>query len=194
MNPCLNPIESTWLSTLIVYLLSCHTFFPREKDVIFYLNCTLLKPEGNTRVGHLLSGHCTHQQIRSSSTLIIDILILATLLFMKMVVVWVFTADCSSVPDWLWDVGYNSMHPPKSFLLHHKTASVLSNWEKAVTASYISLTLGSVCGLPLQSLPSDPGSIWLAWILISFGSNCTHNRHKLHFLSSLQLLCLLLMQ
>ena len=60
-----------------------------------------------------------------------------------MVVMWVFTADCSSVPDWLWDVGYNIMRPPQSFLLHHKTASVLSDWEKALTASYISLTLGS---------------------------------------------------
>ena len=83
-----------------------------------------------------------------------NILILATLLFMKMVVVWVFTEDCSSVPDWLWDVGYNIMRPPQSFLLHHKTASVLSNWEKAVTASYISLTLGlSVAYLSSLFLP-----------------------------------------
>jgi len=54
--------------------------YSQRKGCNLFLNCTLLEPEGNTRVEHLLSGHCTHQQIRSSSTLTMNILILATLL------------------------------------------------------------------------------------------------------------------
>ena len=81
------------------------------------------------------------------------------------------------------------MLPSQSFQLHHRTGQY-SLTEHSSSGAWPWLN---------RFLPIDAGSIWLVFnhnheFLVPFGNNCTHNRHKLHSLSLVQLLCLLLVQ
>ena len=70
-------------STLIIYLLSCHTFTPIEKCAFFFFcnffpNCTLFVAWGTSEIARFPSGCSVHYPIRSSSTLGTSAHVLAT--------------------------------------------------------------------------------------------------------------------
>ena len=71
----------------------------------------------------------------------------------------------------LLDVSYNTMLPSQNFLLHHRTGQYS-----------LSILVHSLWGLGHELIAQNSSyrrwKYLITWILMPFGNNCTHNRHK----------------